>query len=433
MKPFGSYVQNLKKLYLSATEPGAHANLFQEVNAALDGQAARELRRLVPLNDLRATGTFFTGSGLAGKVADRVLATIGAGARILDPACGAGDLLIACAKRLPSGRGFRETLDIWGRCLLGRDLEPDFVLAARLRLALAPLQRGLVPKRGEKQDGQEPFTEIKVGCGRTDGEVIRRATHIVVNPPFNQVSAPAGCEWTSGMVSAAAVFMDECLQLASSGTRVVAILPDVLRSGDRYRRWRELIQRRARIEFVELFGQFDRWTDIDVFLLELQVGRAQDGDAGYWKYPVPAAGETIGDRFDVSVGAFVPFRHSGQGAWHPYICARGIPPWCTIEKVTGHVRFTGTVHIPPFAVVRRTSRVGDKHRAVATVVCSSVPVVVENHLLVLRPKDGRRGTCEELLVALRRPEIDEWLDQRIRCRHLTVDAVRQLPLWKQKV
>jgi hypothetical protein len=52
-------------------------------------------------------------------------------------------------------------------------------------------------------------------------------------------------------------------------------------------------------------------------------------------------------------------------------------------------------------------------------------VAVDNHLLVLEPK-AERG-IEELVQVLRRPETTEWLNQRIRCRHLTVDAVNQIP------
>src|SRR4051794_38249969 len=97
MKPFGSYVHFLERLYLSAAVPGAAAHLVRQVDAALDGEAGRELRRLVPLDDLRATGTFFTGSGLASRVAERVLPTVRKDSKILDPACGAGDLLLGCA------------------------------------------------------------------------------------------------------------------------------------------------------------------------------------------------------------------------------------------------------------------------------------------------------------------------------------------------
>jgi hypothetical protein len=428
MKAFGHYVQSLERLYLSAAVSGASASHADEVNAALDGGASRELRRLIPLDDLRVTGTFFTGSGLAARVAEHVLPTIGKGAKILDPACGAGDLLLGIAKRLPAGRGFRETLDRWGRSLLGRDLQPEFVVAARFRLALAALQRGLTPRGGGEVAHLDALSEIKVGCGRSDSKTIGQATHIVINPPFNLVPAPPGCEWTSGGVSSAAVFMDECLQSAAPGTCIVAILPDVLRSGERYSRWRSRMTQRARIESVELLGQFDRWADIDVFLLELLVTSEPASRAASWEYPAAATAETVGDRFEVSVGPVVPFRHLGKGPWCPYIHARGIPAWSVVEEIANHQRFKGRMHSPPFAVIRRTSRVGDKHRAVATVVCGSVPVAVENHLLVLRPKDGQVESCWKLLTALQRPETDTWLNQRIRCRHLTVNAILQVPL-----
>lgn len=431
MKAFGGYVQSLERLFLNAALSAASAEVADQIDAALNGEAGQQLRRLVSLDDLRATGTFFTGSGLAGKVAERVLPTVGKGTKILDPACGAGDLLLACAKCMPIGRGFRDTLNRWGQAFLGRDLHPEFVAAARFRLALTALKRGQMPRGGGEVDQVKALSEIKVGCGLTDAEAIRKATHIVINPPFNLIPAPPGCEWTSGGVSSAAVFLDECLQSAAPGTRIVAILPDVLRSGKRYTLWRSRIAQRAQVEAVELLGQFDRWADIDVFLLELLVTSKPVSGAASWEYPAGATGETVGDRFEVSVGPVVPFRHLGKGPWRPYIHARGIPAWGIVEAIQEHQRVKSPTHAPPFAVVRRTSRVGDKHRAVVTVVCGKSSVAVENHLLILKPKDGRLETCQDLLVALRRPETDRWLNQRIRCRHLTVNAIRELPLtWK---
>ena len=35
--------------------------------------------------------------------------------------------------------------------------------------------------------------------------------------------------------------------------------------------------------------------------------------------------------------------------------------------------------------------------------------------------------CEELMAVLRRPKTTDWLDRHIRCRHLTVDSIRNLP------
>jgi hypothetical protein len=80
--------------------------------------------------------------------------------------------------------------------------------------------------------------------------------------------------------------------------------------------------------------------------------------------------------------------------------------------------------------VRRTSRPGDEHRAVATIVVCDRPVAVENHLLVCRPRDGSGTACQTLLDVLQRPETTSWLDRRICCRHLTVSAVRSIPWWE---
>src|SRR5262245_33211890 len=102
MKAFGDYVQTLKKLYLDVVECGTDERVRAAVDAALDGQAGLELRRLVPLADLRSSGVFFTGAGMAAKAAARLMTSLTTDSRILDPACGAGDLLVACTKRLPT-------------------------------------------------------------------------------------------------------------------------------------------------------------------------------------------------------------------------------------------------------------------------------------------------------------------------------------------
>src|SRR3954447_10385847 len=99
MQPFSEYVSTLRDLVaeqLSAhgTEPPA------AVLAALDGQPGRELRRLVSLVKRRKDGAFFTGSTLAKKVVAHFLREPWRQIVVCDPACGAGDLLIAASHRL---------------------------------------------------------------------------------------------------------------------------------------------------------------------------------------------------------------------------------------------------------------------------------------------------------------------------------------------
>lgn len=55
------------------------------------------------------------------------------------------------------------------------------------------------------------------------------------------------------------------------------------------------------------------------------------------------------------------------------------------------------------------------------------PVAVDNHLIVAEPLTGGVARCRELLKVLDGPKVVHWLDERIRCRHLTVTVVRSLP------
>jgi len=261
-----------------------------------------------------------------------------------------------------------------------------------------------------------------------EGDCFKAASHIVINPPFTQVPAPVGCAWGSGKVNSAALFMDVCLARSEAGTSIAAILPEVLRSGSRYEKWRSLFQQRVDLNKVEIVGQFDRHADVDVFIAVGVIRKTNraTGTAS-WIPPEKANERTVGDRFDVSVGAVVSYRDPHRGPWHPFIHARGIPPWEVVSSVLQHRRFVGRTFEPPFVVVRRTSRPGDKHRAVGTIIGGRDSIAVENHLLVLQPKDGTLETCHQLLRLLQENATSEALDRRIRCRHLTVPSLRKLP------
>ena len=110
--------------------------------------------------------------------------------------------------------------------------------------------------------------------------------------------------------------------------------------------------------------------------------------------------------------------------------SRGLPTWGSIDVASlPKKRFSGTLFSPPFVAVRRTSRPVDSGRAIGTLVIGDCRVAVENHLLVVRPKDPSVEACEEVLRLLKEDRTDRWLNNRIRCRHLTVSALRELPWW----
>lgn len=141
----------------------------------------------------------------------------------------------------------------------------------------------------------------------------------------------------------------------------------------------------------------------------------------------------MGDYFQVRVGSVVPHRHKLEGPLYPYIHAHQLPSWQSVEEIAESRNFSGTTFDPPFVVVRRTSRPGDKFRAIGTIITGKDPVAVENHLIVLKPSSNSLEDCFQLMEVLRHPQTNDWLNERIRCRHLTVTAMRNLPWWKENV
>lgn len=56
--------------------------------------------------------------------------------------------------------------------------------------------------------------------------------------------------------------------------------------------------------------------------------------------------------------------------------------------------FDGKVIQPPCILIKRTSSPSDKFRAAATLVNLKQPIAVENHLIVVTPKDGKLKSCK---------------------------------------
>lgn len=235
-------------------------SLQSQIDAALDGQASSELRRLVPLSMRRANGAFFTGSMLAARAARYLADQIGPGRPVADLACGAGDLLVACTKFLPIRSSLSATLHCWESCLFGRDIHREFVNAARLRLTLAAVQRCGIKARSIPGIS-DSFREIQCGNGLTAIKPFAEASAIIINPPFSSVDAPDGTTWATGKINSAALFVETCVTTANRGTRIVAILPDVLRSGSRYDKWRCLVESRTHNRQIVLLDQFDKHAD----------------------------------------------------------------------------------------------------------------------------------------------------------------------------
>lgn len=430
LEAFGAYTGQLEMLAAQLlSTPEVRVDRRRDLLVALDGGSSAALRRFVSIDKRRKIGAFFTPSSLADQALEFFNEPIPDSAVFLDSACGAGDLLLAAARTLPTDQDLQRTLSLWGKRLIGFDLQPEFVRAAKVRLLLLAIQKGAMPT-GASINVYEQFPLLRIADGLTQFADLSEVTHITINPSFAKQIVPEGCTWATKKVSSAAIFLHACVANAAIGTKIVAILPDVLRSGSNYKKWRTEIAAAATIEEMKLIGKFDKWTDVDVFMMRLTVGANgnQAAESDWWSGNQKENEHKVSDRFYIEVGGVVPHRDKKEGPRYAYVYSRLLPRWKTIRAFAKHRRFKGKVFKPPFVAVRRTSSPNDEFRAVGTLVSGKELVAVENHLLVLTPKDGLVRTCRQLLEVLQDPKTNDWLNERIRCRHLTVPALQELPL-----
>ena len=252
--------------------------------------------------------------------------------------------------RMPTCGTFRETVDSWSERLLGCDVEPDFVETSRLRLLLTAAYRSEQPSSGRVPD--DAFPGLVVGDGLSQHHLASRSDHILLNPPFGYVNAPNGTTWADGRVSEAAVFLERVLEYSPTGVTITAILPDVLRSGTRYRKWRSMVESMVDVSEIETYGLFDKTTDVDVFVLHGTRSDAADGHVGWTPLH---GGASVGDFFDVHVGPVVPYRDREIGPAYPFIWPRRLPSSGSFSPEGVSRRFRGRTFSPPFVAIRRTS------------------------------------------------------------------------------
>ena len=422
------YVETLERLAEGGSVLGA-TEWRQRLGMCLDGEPGQLLLRQESRSLLRQQGAYFTSAGMAKRLAATVPVEAESRRVYFDPACGAGDLLLAVARRLPVGATLERTIGDWGVQLAGWDVSPGFVRMAKARLVLLASSRCRVRPSAQKISLASTFPGLVVRDFFAHSTSLDSEDVVLMNPPFSNMDAPSGCEWSSGKVNAAAVFTEKMVAEAPEGLRLVAILPEVLRSGTRYTRWRRRVASLSRDQVQRRLGQFDKRADVDVYRFSLVRAatetRSRESD-------VPLARTRrggIGGRFAVHVGAVVPHRHKEEGPRVRFIHARSVPAWEDFDQTTEIRKFNGRLFAPPFVVVRRTSRPGDKKRAVASLVLGQAPVAVENHLVVFLPNDGEVSTCRELMIRLASPRTDKWLNAKLRCRHLTTRVLAELPWW----
>ncbi|OKP69133.1 hypothetical protein BTE77_28350 [Ensifer adhaerens] len=391
----------------------------------LNGLAYRLFRQSLDIEERRKQGTFFSGPKIAGFLASTLRRRLPADALVMDPTCGLGDLLLAYAAELPLQATLDGTLADWGAKLAGLDLNAGLVRMAKTRLVMLARSRGKFTAR--LKDIDDYFPLIRVGDMLSELHVLADADGFLFNPPFGQTSEYGSAEWGSGNVNAAATFLAAVIENRKPGAPIAAVLPEVLRCGSRYERFREHLEAAGLCGNYRSCGRFDTWTDVDVFTTLL----TDDSSPSVWRDAgkLAIAGKVVSSYFDVRVGAVVPHRNPELGPWSRYICAKSTPAWATYMPNRSR-RFKGTTFQPPFVVVRRTSSPSDRQRAVATIITGDKRVAVENHLLVLLPKDQSLEACENLLNVLRGLGTTVYLNETIRCRHLTTASVGSIP-WNE--
>ena len=426
LEHYSRYVDSICEL-AQPREPITLAAWRKRLAVCLDGEPSRVLREQVPEPELRRQGAYFTGRRLANRLANVAKACPIAASAYYDPACGGGDLLLAVARKLPLQPTLPDTLNTWSTHLAGCDVSPDFVRLTKARLTLLAAKRSRIHLPFNLRAVSDAFSNIVVADSLAPWPSIQSVAVILMNPPFGYASAPDGCVWATGRVNLAALFVDRAIRDIPDGTEIVAILPDVLRSGSRYDAWRELILASGCLIRETPLGLFDRWTDVDVYLFHFRKDTRRDVSTEVQLTDEPTYG--VGKRFVVHVGPVVPHRHPETGPLVRYIHARSLPPWNECTKIAETRRFSGRLFDPPFVTVRRTSRPDSGNRALATLVYGNDPVAVENHVIVLLPKDDAVRTCRQLMRRLRSPKTDNWLNARMRCRHLTTRALAEMPWW----
>jgi hypothetical protein len=428
MQRYAHYQHSLDNL-LTKSRWGRNAVSSDELYAALNGGAGANLRELVSRSQILRAGAFFTSEDLGRRLVEAASKNQHAFKSAWDPTCGAGDLLLRWSEKLPVFDNLHTTLEHWGECLHGLDIHREFIAVAKRRLTLAAIGRGSSLGRGGISNIDRWFPNLRQRSLLRGKVSVPNSSAILMNPPFKMIATPEDCRsWSSGRVSFAAVAALRCLAAAAPGQQISALLPDVLRSGSRYAAWRQKIEELVTDSTVDLVGKFSSQANVDVFVLNAEVGRSPQPCIQWLGQDSVKSERTLEVICDIRVGTVIPHRHMPVGRLVPFLDTGNAPAWSEITNIREKRRYAGTCVKGPFLAMRRTSSPSDNWRAVTTMVNTRLSVALENHLISIRPNDGSPDTCRKIKDHLQSKTVREWLDRRIRCRHLTVAAIKQIPL-----
>lgn len=408
---------------LSGSLSGGEASLLKKRKLMIE---ERFLLDSISAEQKKREGIFFTPETLS-KLAMETFGFEEKNGPILDPACGTGNLLLEVARELPIAQSLSATLKSWNRRIFGLDINSKFIRLTKIKIASLAVERGAELDRGEKLSKYITLLS-NIRTGDFTKEYARYAGKVggvLMNPPFCQIETPSNIKWTAGKSNAAALFTYLAARIIPAGGKIVAILPDVLRSGSRYSKLRFEIEKGFRCCSLSV-GGFEKGVQVDVFILSGEKRESLLQLEGLDR--AAERGKSLSDIFDVSVGPVVPHRDKVEGPELPFAHAKIIPPWTTLRTLADRIRHSGRKVRPPFIAVRRTSSPKDNYRVVSAIIDCDEEVAVENHILILQPKDRSLGTCQRYMDYLRSDRVNEYINTNIRCRHLTVGVIKNIPI-----
>src|SRR5690606_22175995 len=150
---------------------------------------------------------------LATKITRLFDKAVTANSVILDPTCGAGNLLIECSRMLGVEETLSQTLMLWGNILRGFDIHESFIEATKLRLIIEALNRGVI-NDCTIEEAISYFLNIKVVDALTIDKIdVEDVTHVIMNPPFSIWESPNKNYWKIGKINAAGIVFDHYLRI----------------------------------------------------------------------------------------------------------------------------------------------------------------------------------------------------------------------------
>lgn len=394
------------------------------VSDLMNGHATDFVYNTLSLSDRRSHGVFFSGASWAKKIlAGRDLT---GWQRFVDPSVGVGDLLLEVCRSLPLNKTANETIKDWADRLVAVDLRKSFLDIAWMRVQALVFHRHAAEKgQSNKIIFKELPDNFLVGDALEIDLQLTPNDCVVMNPPYQRIQAPENSFAGKGKRSAAALHLEHIIRTAPPGVGIFALIPDVLRSGSSYAKFRMELTNLINLISFEPFGAFGTQADIDVAIL---VATSKAPEEVFIEPDPEVCNELcVEEFFSVSVGPVVPHRTPTNGKLCGYLTAKNAAVGQEIKAASEFATYNCRIERGPFVIVRRTSSPSDKKRARSTLFSSREETLVENHLLILKPKDRKISTCRLLLNVLDHERTDAWLNHRIRCRHLTVGAIKSLP------